>query len=366
MAVAVERVKAGRRQMITRAELYRLVWAESVLSLSRKLGVSHIYLRKVCAALEVPRPGLGYWAKRAAGRAPPIPELPPLRPGSPDRWSRDRSDCIRIKPFYKARFAARAVADDAAEHPLVRAARPHFEAAATRFQRAKQVREASEAGGGAYSGGTGAAVMEAEDAADAAANAEAYLELPKRLSVIDVITSGPTLPASLDLAGRLYRALESRGHRVLIAGTFEPFVLRPVDRDAVILGRPRDPGQQPVRRRPTVAYVGPTPIGLAVVEGSEKRKLRYAGYGRFLSEKQWRRRPRAGYSWTVTRWVPTGLLTLVAYSPIVSVRWRQGWSESRKGQLVGRVEEIAADLEEAAQAIGDRRSALPIRELDDT
>lgn len=351
MADAVERRnQAGCHKVITREELYRLVWSESVISLSRKLGVSHIYIRKVCWALEVPRPGLGYWAKRAAGRAPPIPELPPLRPGSPDRWSRDRTDFIQLRPFY-TRFAGRQQVDEAAEHPLVAAARPHFEAAASRADAGKpyEADEAAEFRTAREAGGR----VAAEDASDAAANAAAFLELPKRLSVIDVTTSRPTLAASLDLADKLYRTLETRGHRVIIAGTFESFVRNPVDRYEVIFGRLRLPGEKQVRRRPTVAYVRLTPIGLAVVEASEERKLHYAGYGRFLSEKQWRKRPRAGYSWTVTRSVPTGLLKLVAYSPLASARWRREWAESARGQLVKRVDEISADLEEVARRIGD-------------
>ena len=51
-----------------------------------------------------------------------------------------RSDFIEIKPFY-TRFAAGANGDDSTEHPLVAAARPHFETAAVRFQRADQARE---------------------------------------------------------------------------------------------------------------------------------------------------------------------------------------------------------------------------------
>ena len=37
---------------------------------------TRVGLGKVCKKLKIPRPGLGYWAKKAAGK--PIPKRPPL------------------------------------------------------------------------------------------------------------------------------------------------------------------------------------------------------------------------------------------------------------------------------------------------
>ncbi|MBD9447331.1 hypothetical protein [Rhizobium sp. RHZ01] len=173
--------------------------------------------------------------------------------------------------------------------------------------------------------------MDPEDAKDAAAVAAAYLELPKRQQVIDVTTSASTLPASLDLADRLYRTLEDRGHRVIIAGTFEPFALNPIDRGAVIFGGSH-PRMDSARRRPTVAYVGQMPFGLAVLETSIETTLRYAGFGRFLSEK-------AVEEVAARR----GQLAAETMGPmrISSVPWRQEWSESRSGLLAMRVGTVA-------------------------
>ncbi|RVK92420.1 hypothetical protein CN151_32390 [Sinorhizobium meliloti] len=318
----MEQDEAERRAMISREELHRLVWTEPASSLAGRLGVSASYLVRVCTALDVPRPPQGYWLTLAARRPPP-PELPPLRPGSPDRWSRDRSDQVCIKPFYKLYAAASPRhAHGGGPHVLVAAARPHFESAASR-----------------------------------AADIDDYIDLPKRLSVLDVTASVRGLPAVLDLADRLYRTLEARGHRVIIAGSFEPFGRLAVDRDAVLFGRPRASREERARRRPTVVYVGSTPIGIAVVETAKETVLRYAGYGRFVTEKEWKNQPRVGYSWSTVRWSPTGLVKVVAYSPFPSVSWRQEWSESRSGQLARRLGQIAADLEEVARRIGDWRGA---------
>jgi hypothetical protein len=41
--------------------------------------MSDVGFAKICKKLGIPRPGLGYWAKKAAGKAVPIqPELPDL------------------------------------------------------------------------------------------------------------------------------------------------------------------------------------------------------------------------------------------------------------------------------------------------
>ncbi len=65
--------------LITREELYEAVWAESVQSLARALGISDVGLAKICKKLNVPRPGRGYWAKSPAARKLLKRPLPPLR-----------------------------------------------------------------------------------------------------------------------------------------------------------------------------------------------------------------------------------------------------------------------------------------------
>jgi ankyrin repeat protein len=63
-----------------REQLYEKVWSQPMRILAQQYGVSDVCLARVCRLLRVPLPGLGYWAKRAAGRAtknrPPLPPLP--------------------------------------------------------------------------------------------------------------------------------------------------------------------------------------------------------------------------------------------------------------------------------------------------
>ena len=63
-----------------RAELYEKVWSQPIRILAQQYGVSDVYLARVCRLLRIPLPGLGYWAKKSAGKTtkkrPPLPPLP--------------------------------------------------------------------------------------------------------------------------------------------------------------------------------------------------------------------------------------------------------------------------------------------------
>jgi len=68
----------------SRKELYDLVWAESRLSLAKKLGVSDVWIRKACVAANIPVSPPGYWARKAAGRSTVRPALPRRSLGQSD------------------------------------------------------------------------------------------------------------------------------------------------------------------------------------------------------------------------------------------------------------------------------------------
>ncbi|GAA5441787.1 hypothetical protein Dcae01_03328 [Deinococcus caeni] len=60
----------------TREDLYELVWARPSEQVAAELGVSGAALAKRCAALNVPKPPRGYWARRVAGQKVKKPPLP--------------------------------------------------------------------------------------------------------------------------------------------------------------------------------------------------------------------------------------------------------------------------------------------------
>ena len=66
------------RTTLTREELYEKVWQISAVQLAKQLGVSDVVISKACKRHEIPKPPLGYWAKKAAGksvRKPPLPAV---------------------------------------------------------------------------------------------------------------------------------------------------------------------------------------------------------------------------------------------------------------------------------------------------
>jgi hypothetical protein len=80
-------IKATRQAYVlasryNRERLYEEVWSEPVIVVAKRYGLSDVGLAKICKKLNIPRPGLGYWAKKAAarpiGKPPPLPSLPKL------------------------------------------------------------------------------------------------------------------------------------------------------------------------------------------------------------------------------------------------------------------------------------------------
>lgn len=68
---------------LKRDELYKQVWDTPMRVLAKQYGVSDVALAKVCKALGVPRPGRGYWKRKAAGNPVKQVPLPPPQPGMP-------------------------------------------------------------------------------------------------------------------------------------------------------------------------------------------------------------------------------------------------------------------------------------------
>jgi hypothetical protein len=69
---------------LSRKELYELVWSEPLKILAPRFSISDVALKKACARAEVPTPGLGHWAKKAAGKSMLAVTLPERPPGMDD------------------------------------------------------------------------------------------------------------------------------------------------------------------------------------------------------------------------------------------------------------------------------------------
>ena len=71
-----------KEKVLTRQELYDLVWSTPMLSLALDFAMSNVGLAKLCRRHGIPCPGRGYWARRAAGQTVKKPKLPNPPAGS--------------------------------------------------------------------------------------------------------------------------------------------------------------------------------------------------------------------------------------------------------------------------------------------
>lgn len=69
------KVMTSKKTNLERQKLFDEAWATPVTKLAKTYGLSDVGLRKICAALDVPLPPRGYWAKLAAGKTIPKPAL---------------------------------------------------------------------------------------------------------------------------------------------------------------------------------------------------------------------------------------------------------------------------------------------------
>ncbi len=313
---------------ITRQDLYEQIWVIPANKLGEKLGVSGSYLARVCDALNVPRPPLGYWQKRAVGRAKPRPDLPEARPGDQVVWSKDIPLDTHAPRERRPRVSATAKSRPVqiSRHPILAGAEAYF----------RKTRKISSGD---------------------------FLRPYKQL-LPDIVTTETRLPQALDLANTLYNSLEAAGHRVTFAPTD-----RPTSRPAVeFQEHPRKDrkygdygmGQIWSPHRPTVTYLGPVPVGLALTEMTERvtmRKLRDV-WVREDSDEVKRAKPwTLANSWTTDRDMPCGRFRLVAYSPIRGVKWQQSWQDLPEAKLADLIPAILKKLESSAAEIARLMSA---------
>lgn len=321
--------------MITREYLYELVWSKPMTKVGDQFDVSGSYMARVCSVLRVPRPERGYWAKLAHGKGPTRQPLPEAQPGDQIFWSKDGD--LRLAPVIKpvvplkpriTRLAPRVVGT----HALIGDAKKHFESS-------RKIDEGQ------------------------------YLKPYKKL-LVDITASKAGLDKALAFANDFFNALESAGHRVVLAPVSEQF-----RRDHV------DEHEQPEKRpdhyyyhrglwspyRPTVVYVGTLAIGLAVIEMSESVLMRYVN-GKYVRDSDYLQRKTSrrylDHTWTTNQDMPSGRLRLIAYSPYMRVSWSTSWQETKAATLtrdlpviVKAIEVAAIDLVEKLQE-ADRQAEI--------
>ncbi|MBX5157596.1 hypothetical protein HJB89_10715 [Rhizobium sp. NZLR8] len=295
--------------VVTREELYRMLWAEPATKLAARLGVSDRYLnQKVCPRLGVPVPPPGYWAKRAVGRAPPAPPLPERMPGSEQLWRKGDRPRQPLRPRTKPVQQPRRGKPRPGLHPLVCEAAVHFVMI-----------------------GTG--------------KHGEYLK-PRRKRLADLSVTCETLFRSLNFANALYQSFEGNGCRVMLALDTEELLRIGIGSGGDDRGKRDLLRWAPVR--PTVAYVYGVPIGLAVVEASEPVEMRYVGGGRYIRENEFKAAEHFGPTRETELEKSSGRLTLTAYSPFHPFPWSRRWIQTGGKPLAAQLPAILAAVEIAA------------------
>ena len=74
-------MRDGQGPLLTRDELYGLVWARPITKVASDFHISDVGLAKICRRADVPIPPRGYWAKRHAGLPVEPSPLPKTVPG---------------------------------------------------------------------------------------------------------------------------------------------------------------------------------------------------------------------------------------------------------------------------------------------
>jgi hypothetical protein len=307
--------------MVTREELYALVWSQPMTTIAKRYDVSSSYLARVCAVLNVPRPPRGYWAKLAVGRAPPAEGLPEGRPGDQLVWNEKGGPLQTPRPLAAQQEARRRMKRSPAK-PVAQGHHPMVRGTKSEFLRTRP----GESGG--------------------------YLKPYKQL-LPDVRCSQACLDRALDLASKLYNELEALGGRVVLGPSDQRWQGGPVDEREV----PKKDRQGYYQHRsawsplrPTLAFLEGTPVALVVVEMTEEVALRHVGGG-YIRETEYQAnlaKYRGRYTIETTKELPSTRIRIVARSA-EGVDWTLTWQERGTTPLDASLPRIAREI----------RSALP-------
>jgi len=254
---------------ISREKLYEEIWAEPMTTVAKRYDVSSSFLVRVCARLTVPRPPRGYWPQLKVGKAGSKPPLPAPEPGDELEWVRDGSSPARhprvtVVGARKRRTPARSDG----KQPAAR-------------WRARRLREGR--------------VSQYDS--------EKYLR-PYKRNIVDIFVSKETLPRALEVANKLFLALEERGHRVVLAPVDAELRRRELNtrEGKEERGRYDNSGQWRGPARLTLAYVDGVPYAVTVFEVSENVKVVHDHVLHDYVRLDGRKRAVRPCEWTTDRW----------------------------------------------------------------
>lgn len=298
---------------VTREQLYAEVWAEPMTKVAVRYGVSSSFMARVCTAMNVPRPEVGYWMRLEFGKTVSKPPLPEARPFDMQAWAPGTEfpskavlkPVARVSSAKKARAPKKPALAGPRMHPLLRDIRIHFEAG----------RE----------------------------NRNGYFR-PNKKTLSDVVVSKAALPAAVHLANQLYLAFEDTGYEVSWLPVGADFHRHKVN---VHEKPPRHEDYETYwyPARLTAVSMGTLAIGLTIFEICEAIEMRYVRGTYYRADQLPKVSPRDMlHSWTSMQNRCTGRFCIQAYSPYGVLDWCRQWVEAKPGELLGKVQSIAKEL----------------------
>lgn len=84
---------------MTRSELYLSVWAEPVMHVAKRIGISDRGLAEVCKRVDIPTPPRGYWRRIQTGQTPDRVPLPRPEDDSVVPFTVEGALSVGIKPI---------------------------------------------------------------------------------------------------------------------------------------------------------------------------------------------------------------------------------------------------------------------------
>jgi hypothetical protein len=315
---------------ITRDQLYLEVWAEPMTKVAARYGVSSSFLARVCRDMNVPSPGRGHWARVQHQKKPQQVPLPEARSGEILEWTRpgEEPSPVRLASSATPQPGSAAAPPTTQrqprqpkEHPLVSDARKHF--------------------------------------ASATVSKLHYLR-PNKMKTIDVLVSQATLERALDAANAIYRALERKHHRVMLA-PWNGFSRAALDEREFT----KDKNRRDERYysnwkpdRPTITFLGEIPIALAIYESSESVKVVYVD-GEYVKASLAPLERRSWSTYEHHEHLPSGRLCLRMVSAKNHDAWERVWREEHGRKLRSMattiVEELEAETPKIAEKLAEAR-----------
>lgn len=287
-----------------------------MVSLAPKYGVSAVFLKRVCARLNVPCPPRGYWARKQSGQRLETPPLPKSKPGEPTEWK--KGDQLPHQTPTGTELVEVAPKKAGARRTMVMGSLDSFTS-------------------GRVAG-------------------DGYLKPAKR-NLPDFVVTEPTLQRAASVLLKLANCFRETNFRISIACGEIGFTRKALGNEDGRLKRSAFETDVWAPARPTIVFIDEVALGLTVYEATVEKEMVYLD-GQYWPVKEakelkpglWNRKSKTFYPRSTQR-VASKRLCLRAYSPYGRVDWAHTWTED-KVSLSKQLDGIVLALVERSKILG--------------